>query len=81
MQLVVQSAGVADRLPVRVPPPKSGLGGFAVGAGGPLAAGRALKEGRRSGNAYTVEALFTHKIACPSVCNASCKASLSLPPQ
>ena len=36
MQLVVESTGVADRLPVLVPPPQRGGGGLAVGAGGAL---------------------------------------------
>ncbi len=44
MQLVVETAGVADRLPGAVPPPEGGGGGVAVGALGALATLRVLQE-------------------------------------
>ncbi len=50
MQLVVESAGVADRLAVVVPPPQGRLSRLAVGAGGALAAGGALLQVRKGEN-------------------------------
>ena len=37
VEFVVKAARVADRLPVRVPPPQGRLSRLAVSAGGPLA--------------------------------------------
>ena len=39
VQLEVETAGIADRLPVVVPPPERGLGGVAVGAAQPVSPG------------------------------------------
>ena len=43
MQFVVETAGVADGLPVLVPPPERGGGGLAVGAARPLPPRRGLQ--------------------------------------
>ena len=47
MQLVVESARVADGLAVVISPPERRLGCLAVGARGPLAAGGALRQKMR----------------------------------
>ena len=44
VQLVVESARVADGLAVVISPPQRRLGRLAVGARGPLAAGGALRQ-------------------------------------
>ena len=43
MELVVESARVADRFAVAVAPPQRGRGGVAVGADGAFSAGRVLQ--------------------------------------
>ena len=47
VQLVVESARVADGLAVVISPPECRLGRLAVGARGPLAAGGALQQKMR----------------------------------